>query len=171
MVINKPLFIRVPVSDNRMVFKLNDSYVVFLQSFFHKITIIKTSSFLEEGKMSHLREKKFNCEKELTLSIISGKWKIPILWHLGKEGTKRFGELKKLIPAITHRMLVNQLRELEEASIIHREVYPVVPPKVEYSLTKLGESVMPILEEMHEWGRNYKRVNLENQLPYLNGVQ
>lgn len=102
--------------------------------------------------MSHLREKKFNCEKELTLSIISGKWKIPILWQLGKEGTKRFGELKKLIPAITHRMLVNQLRELEEASIIQREVYPVVPPKVEYSLTKLGESVMPILEEMQEWG-------------------
>ncbi len=75
-----------------------------------------------------------------------------ILWFLGKEGTKRFGELKALMPGITQRMLVNQLRELEEDHIVHREVYPVVPPKVEYSLTKQGESLMPILEAMYEWG-------------------
>ena len=78
-----------------------------------------------------------------------------ILWHLGKEGTKRFGELKSLIPGITQRMLVNQLRELEADSIIHREVYPVVPPKVEYSLTSHGESLIPILDSMYEWGKNY----------------
>src|SRR6478672_12483252 len=106
-------------------------------------------------QMGHLCNKIFNCEKELTLSIIGGKWKMLIMWHLGKEGTKRFGELKSLIPGITQRMLVSQLRELEEDLIIHREVYPVVPPKVEYSLTERGESLMPILDAMYEWGKNY----------------
>lgn len=104
---------------------------------------------------SRMENKVFNCEKELTLNIIGGKWKMLILWHLGREGTKRFGELKSLMPGITQRMLVNQLRELEEDHIVHREVYPVVPPKVEYSLTELGESLMPILESMYDWGRQY----------------
>ncbi|WP_067727597.1 winged helix-turn-helix transcriptional regulator [Oceanobacillus damuensis] len=105
--------------------------------------------------MRELSNKTFNCGKELTLAIIGGKWKMLIMWHLGKEGTKRFGELKALIPGITQRMLVSQLRELEEDLIIHREVYPVVPPKVEYSLTEKGESLMPILEAMYEWGNDY----------------
>lgn len=104
---------------------------------------------------SRMENKVFNCEKELTLNIIGGKWKMLILWHLGREGTKRFGELKSLMPGITQRMLVNQLRELEEDHIVHREVYPVVPPKVEYSLTELGESLMPILESMYDWGKQY----------------
>ncbi|MEH7418566.1 winged helix-turn-helix transcriptional regulator [Neobacillus drentensis] len=105
--------------------------------------------------MSRMQDKMFNCEKELTLSVIGGKWKMLILWHLGKEGTKRFGELKSLMPGITQRMLVNQLRELEEDLIVHREVYPVVPPKVEYSLTEHGRSLMPILEAMYDWGKDY----------------
>ncbi|MDR4946761.1 winged helix-turn-helix transcriptional regulator [Neobacillus cucumis] len=105
--------------------------------------------------MSRMQDKMFNCEKELTLSVIGGKWKMLILWHLGKEGTKRFGELKSLMPGITQRMLVNQLRELEEDLIVNREVYPVVPPKVEYSLTEYGRSLMPILEAMYDWGKNY----------------
>ncbi|MCM3361989.1 winged helix-turn-helix transcriptional regulator [Niallia sp. Sow4_A1] len=112
--------------------------------------------------MERMAGKEFNCEKELTLSIIGGKWKMLILWHLGKEGTKRFGELKALIPGITQRMLVNQLRELENDYIIKRVVYPVVPPKVEYSLTKEGESLMPILDAMYSWGRNYMDTVLEN---------
>ena len=107
--------------------------------------------------------KEFNCEKELTLAIIGGKWKMLILWHLGREGTKRFGELKSLIPDITPRMLVNQLRELEEDLIVNRKVYPVVPPKVEYSLTKEGESLMPILTAMYDWGKNYRDTVLTNQ--------
>uniref|UniRef100_A0A942T7L0 Winged helix-turn-helix transcriptional regulator n=1 Tax=Neobacillus citreus TaxID=2833578 RepID=A0A942T7L0_9BACI len=111
--------------------------------------------------MGHVCEKIFNCEKELTLSIISGKWKMLIMWHLGKEGTKRFGELKSMIPGITHRMLVSQLRELEDDLIVSREVYPVVPPRVEYSLTERGQSLMPILESMHEWGKKY----IESALP------
>ncbi|MBU8879724.1 winged helix-turn-helix transcriptional regulator [Bacillus sp. FJAT-29790] len=113
--------------------------------------------------MGHVCEKTYNCEKELTLAIIGGKWKMLIMWHLGKEGTKRFSELRTLIPDITQRMLVNQLRELEADSIVHREVYPVVPPKVEYSLTEQGESLMPILESMYEWGKNYRETVIKDQ--------
>ncbi len=105
--------------------------------------------------MSRFGDREFSCEKELSLAIIGGKWKMLILWHLGKEGTKRFNELRSLMPGITQRMLVNQLRELEQDLIVHREVYPVVPPKVEYSLTEHGESLLPILESMYEWGKNY----------------
>ncbi|MCP3763586.1 winged helix-turn-helix transcriptional regulator [Domibacillus sp. A3M-37] len=106
--------------------------------------------------MGHVCAKEFNCEKELTLAVIGGKWKMLILWHLGKEGTKRFNELKSLMPGITQRMLVNQLRELESDFIVHREVYAVVPPKVEYSLTDQGRTLMPILESMYDWGKKYK---------------
>lgn len=113
--------------------------------------------------MPNLEEKVFNCEKELTLSIIGGKWKMLVLWHLGKQGTKRFGELKSLMPGITQRMLVNQLRELEDHLIVHREVYPVVPPKVEYSLTEQGESLIPILDSMYEWGKEYIDHNLDKK--------
>lgn len=112
--------------------------------------------------MGHVCAKEFNCEKELTLAVIGGKWKMLILWHLGKEGTKRFNELKSLMPGITQRMLVNQLRELESDFIVHREVYPVVPPKVEYSLTDQGKTLMPILEAMYSWGKDYKIFIEEN---------
>ncbi|MCE5171004.1 helix-turn-helix transcriptional regulator [Paenibacillus profundus] len=99
--------------------------------------------------------KEINCEKELTLAVIGGKWKLIILWHLGLEGTKRFSELKNLIPHITQKMLTNQLRELEEDQLISRKVYPEVPPKVEYSLTEHGQSLMPVLRMMYDWGKNY----------------
>jgi DNA-binding HxlR family transcriptional regulator len=112
--------------------------------------------------MSRFDEKTFNCEKELTLNVIGGKWKMLIMWHLGKKGTLRFGQLKSLIPEITQRMLVNQLRELEEDLIVHRKIYPVVPPKVEYSLTVQGKTLMPILESMYEWGKNYREKYLEH---------
>lgn len=113
--------------------------------------------------MGHVCGKTYNCEKELTLAVIGGKWKILILWHLGKEGTKRFSELKALMPGITQRMLANQLKELEEDRIIHREVYPVVPPKVEYSLTEHGQSLMPILDSLYEWGKNYMEIALKDR--------
>lgn len=116
--------------------------------------------------MSRMDGKLFNCEKELTLSVIGGKWKMLILWHLGKEGTKRFGELKSLMPGITQRMLVNQLRELEEDLIVERKVYPVVPPKVEYSLTEQGRTLMPILDAMYEWGKNYME-NVAEEKPEI----
>ncbi len=112
--------------------------------------------------MSRFDEKVFNCEKELTLNVIGGKWKMLIMWHLGKDGTLRFNQIKSLIPGITQRMLVNQLRELEADLIVHREVYPVVPPKVEYSLTEQGKTLMPLLESMYEWGKNYRKKYLEH---------
>lgn len=101
----------------------------------------------------NLRE--INCEKELTLAVIGGKWKLIILWHLGLEGTKRFSELKKMIPHITQKMLTNQLRELEEDLLVERKVYAEVPPRVEYSLTEYGVSLMPVLRLMYDWGKNY----------------
>ena len=93
----------------------------------------------------------YNCPVELTLDIIGGKWKCLIIHHL-IDGTKRFNELRRLIPKITQRMLTSQLRELERDLIVHRKVYAVVPPKTEYSLLELGKNLEPILWSMHEWG-------------------
>ncbi|TKH46495.1 helix-turn-helix domain-containing protein [Paenibacillus sp. FSL R10-2782] len=98
----------------------------------------------------------YNCEKELTLSVLSGKWKVVILWHLGVEGPHRFSDLQRLFPKLSHKVLTNQLRELMEDGIVHREVYPEVPPKVEYSMTALGMTILPIVEMMYDWGK--KRV-------------
>jgi DNA-binding HxlR family transcriptional regulator len=95
------------------------------------------------------------CPVEYTLDIIGGKWKGVLLYHL-IEGTKRFNEFRKLCPNITHRMLTLQLRELERDGIIHRKVYQQVPPKVEYSLTDLGMTLVPIIRMMKEWGDRHK---------------
>ncbi|MEB1806418.1 MAG: helix-turn-helix transcriptional regulator [Bacillaceae bacterium] len=100
-----------------------------------------------------IEKREFNCEKELTLSVISGKWKIVIIWYLAQENSYRFSELQKLLPKITHKMLSSQLKELIEDGIIHREVFPEVPPRVEYSLTPLGKSLLPIIDLMYEWGK------------------
>jgi DNA-binding HxlR family transcriptional regulator len=95
---------------------------------------------------------------DTTLSLIGGKYKSLILWHL-IGGTLRFGELRRLIFQATPKMLTQQLRELEDDLLIVRTVYPVVPPKVEYSLTELGRSIRPILEAMYQWGEGYLRGN------------
>lgn len=89
-----------------------------------------------------------------TLKILSGKWKILILYSLC-EGTKRFNELRRLIPGVTQRMLTNQLRELEEDRIIERKVYAQVPPKVEYSLSEIGQTLTPVLIALKKWGACY----------------
>ena len=96
------------------------------------------------------------CPVEATLELIGGKYKALILWHLS-EGTLRFSELKKLLSGATPKMLTQQLRELEASQLVHREVYPVIPPKVEYSLTDLGSSLMPVLVAMRDWGADYLR--------------
>ena len=102
-----------------------------------------------------------NCPVEATLDLIGGKYKALILWHLS-EKKLRFSELRKMITTATPKMLTQQLRELESQALIHREVFPVVPPKVEYSLTELGRSLMPILVAMRDWGADYMRTkNLE----------
>lgn len=110
-------------------------------------------SDLRKEIMDKINNGDFNCEKELTLAIISGKWKIVILWHLGVEGPLRFSELQRLFPKITHKMLTNQLKELIDDGIVRREVFPEAPPKVEYSLTELGMTLLPIIEMMYEWGK------------------
>ena len=102
-------------------------------------------------------EQNVNCPVEATLELIGGKYKALILWHLA-EGKLRFSELRKAVPRATPKMLTQQLRELETDQLIHREVYPVIPPKVEYSLTDTGRSLMPILVAMRDWGAGYLRV-------------
>ena len=99
---------------------------------------------------------KENCPVAATLELIGGKYKALILWHLA-EKKLRFSELKKEIQGATPKMLTQQLRELEASNLIHREVFAVVPPKVEYSLTELGCSLMPILVSMRDWGSSYLR--------------
>ncbi|WP_034603055.1 winged helix-turn-helix transcriptional regulator [Maridesulfovibrio frigidus] len=100
--------------------------------------------------------KEYKCFFELTLLVIGGKWKPIILYLLFREKVLRFGELRKKMPEITERMLTKQLRELEGDGLVHREVYKVVPPKVEYSLTPIGVSLMPVLESMRDWGVGYE---------------
>ena len=98
------------------------------------------------------------CPVAATLDLIGGKYKALILWYLA-DGRHRFSELRKMIANATPKMLTQQLRELEAQKLIHREVFPVVPPKVEYSLTETGRSLMPILTAMRDWGAEYLRGN------------
>ncbi|MFC2947008.1 winged helix-turn-helix transcriptional regulator [Virgibacillus sediminis] len=95
------------------------------------------------------------CRVDDALDIIVGKWKPIIILHLLKNGTMRFGELKRSIPEITQKMLTKHLRELEEEDVINRVVYPEVPPKVEYSITEYGKELEPIMVAMHEWGTKH----------------
>ena len=97
---------------------------------------------------------KYNCPVDATIDLIGGKYKAVILWHLIEE-RKRFSELKRLIPKATEKMLIQQLRELERVGLIIRTVYPVVPPKVEYSLSDFGRTIIPILQAMCSWGEDY----------------
>jgi DNA-binding HxlR family transcriptional regulator len=105
----------------------------------------------------NFKEKKFNNPVELSLDVIGGKWKIPIIWRL-RDDPKRYGELKRLLPKATHKMLTQQLRELERDEIIIRKVYQEIPPKVEYNLTLLGKSVIPIIDLLNDWGDEYRSV-------------
>ncbi|WP_321313489.1 helix-turn-helix domain-containing protein [Halarcobacter sp.] len=105
-----------------------------------------------------METKEYNCFFQLATDIIGGKWKSIVLWALKKD-VKRNGELRKIIPNISQKMLTQQLRELEEAGVVDRIVYPVIPPKVEYKLTQSGEKLIPILEQLHDWGKEYAKDN------------
>lgn len=98
--------------------------------------------------------KQYHCPMEVTLELIGGKWKALLLWHL-MGGTLRFHELRTLVPQVTPKMLTQQLRDLERDGLIDRKVYAVVPPKVEYSLSEFGKSLIPILDIMCHWGSDY----------------
>lgn len=102
------------------------------------------------------------CPVEFTLNVIGGKWKGVLLYHL-MDGTKRFNEFRRICPGITQRMLTLQLRELEEDGVVHREVYQQVPPKVEYSLTEFGRTLIPIIRLMRDWGVTYQTKQLSGE--------
>jgi DNA-binding HxlR family transcriptional regulator len=94
------------------------------------------------------------CPIQFTLNLIGGKWKLVMLWHLSIDGVMRYGEIKKSLSEITHKMLSQQLKELEADGFVHREEYHQIPPKVEYSLTDLGKSLLPILQSIFNWGKD-----------------
>lgn len=100
---------------------------------------------------------KLKCSIEYTLNIVGGKWKLVILWHLAVDGTQRYNELRRLLPGITHKMLSQQLKELEQDGLLDRKQYNEMPPKVEYSISEKGMSLKPLLEEMHKWGTEQGR--------------
>ena len=104
------------------------------------------------------------CPVDATINMIGGKYKSLILWKLMAKTTLRFSQLRKELPTATAKMLTQQLRELESNGLIHRQVFPVVPPKVEYSLTNFGKSIKPVLESMYIWGSDY----LNNQGLHVN---
>ncbi|PWW07437.1 HxlR family transcriptional regulator [Paenibacillus cellulosilyticus] len=108
-----------------------------------------------------LKTSGYSCTSEVTLELISGKWKIPVLSLLASH-TRRYNEMQKLIPEITPKVLTIQLRELEASGLIHRKVYAVVPPKVEYMLTELGLQLMPALLQLCDFGTHYL-THIQNQ--------
>lgn len=116
-------------------------------------------------------ENSINCPVAKPQNIIAGKWKLTILWLLSNN-TRRFNELQRLLPSISRGILTRQLRELEIDYLIHREVYKEVPPKVEYSLTELGESFIPVLQRIAEWGRQYEKMksDLEQSASETNNI-
>ncbi len=99
-----------------------------------------------------MEEKEFKCSIKYTLSKIGGKWKVVVIWHLYEDKVLRYGQLKKILHPITHKMLSTQLKELEAEGFITRKQYQCIPPKVEYSLSEKGKTLMPILHSMHKWG-------------------
>ena len=109
----------------------------------------------------------YGCPVEATADLIGGKWKAVILYYLF-QGPKRFNELRRLLPEVTQRMLTLQLRELEQDSIVHREIYKEVPPKVEYSLTEFGTSLGPIIVQMLDWGEQYMEQIQEQKWQRIN---
>lgn len=105
--------------------------------------------------MVEYQGKIFNCPMELAIYLISGKWKVVIMWNL-TDGILRFGELSRRFPEISEKVLTTQLRSLEKDGLIIRTIYPEVPLRVEYGLTIFGKSLMPILNEINIWGNGFR---------------
>lgn len=105
-----------------------------------------------------MNEKKINadCGMAYALSLIGGRWKAAIIWSLMREGRMRYSQLRRQIPGISERMLVSQLRELESDQLVNRIVYPEVPPRVEYELTSLGDTMRPMFQNISDWGEMHR---------------
>jgi DNA-binding HxlR family transcriptional regulator len=101
-----------------------------------------------------MRRAILNCPAAHTLRVLSGMWKVPIVWHL-QARTMRFSELRQAVGKVTQKVLAQQLRELARDGIVHRKVYPTVPLKVEYSLTPIGKSLRPVVQMMCAWGSTH----------------
>jgi len=104
------------------------------------------------------KKREYACPVEAAIDIIGGKWKPVILWHI-KDKPMRFNEIRSSLPSITQGMLTRQLRELEEDKVVNRKVFAEVPPRVEYSLTNFGLTIIPILNDLCEWGKTYLTLN------------
>jgi DNA-binding HxlR family transcriptional regulator len=116
--------------------------------------MIEISDRHEECYMKEKCAKYEKCPMVLVQDIVSGKWKILILWYLSYSKL-RFSDIQRKLPSVSQKVLSRQLKSMEEDNIIHRKVYPVVPPKVEYSLTDVGKRLIPLLEMMHKFGAEY----------------
>lgn len=96
------------------------------------------------------------CPMEYTMNEIAGKWKLVILWHIYDSSVIRYGELRQAIGSISHKMLSDQLKELVQSGIVHKQSYNEIPPRVEYSLTPKGVTLIPILDMMYQWGEKHR---------------
>ena len=105
----------------------------------------------------------YRCHFELTLQLIGGKWKLLVIYFLSLQDVIRFGQLRRALPEISERMLVRQLRELEDDGLVSRTVYGTVPPRVDYALTPLGVSLVPIMESLKAWGNMYELSRAQNE--------
>jgi DNA-binding HxlR family transcriptional regulator len=105
-----------------------------------------------------MAKRRTDCPAEVTLAVIGGRWKVPILYHLSR-GTKRFSELQRAVRGVTQKVLTQQLREMEADGVVERTVYPQVPPRVEYRLTPRGQSLKPVVEAMCRWGSGQARTD------------
>jgi DNA-binding HxlR family transcriptional regulator len=103
------------------------------------------------------RQGPYFCGIDAAMDVVSGKWKVLILWELHHHGTRRFAELRRGLPGVSEKMLIQHLREMEEDGLVHREVYREVPPKVEYSLTEHGVSLNSALKPLGDWGAERMR--------------
>ncbi len=110
---------------------------------------------MPEDRTNKVSCSKYTYEVEVAFELLSGKWIPLIIWTLSTEGTKRFSELRKIMPSVTQKMLTQQLRKLEKRGLVSRKVYPEVPPVVEYSLTDIARKLLPILKDFDRWATEY----------------
>lgn len=110
---------------------------------------------MPEDRTNKVSCSRHTCEVEVGVEILSGKWVALILWHMRDGEPRRFGELRRLLPGVTQKMLTQQLRMLEQNGIVNRTVLPHTPPSVEYRLTDIGRDLMPVLQALHQWSVDF----------------